>query len=136
MAAAIKRIHEVKCPLPPNANGEGPLFLLHMTAHEELSRPFEYVVDLLSEKDDIDPNKLLGSPMTILVHLADGRIRYFHGLVSNFAYGGPYSGYAHYRAVMRPLAVVSLAERRLSHFSRCDRSRRVRKNCQDNSQVF
>jgi type VI secretion system secreted protein VgrG len=102
MAASGERIHEVKSPLPPDAKGESPLFLIHLKAKEELSRPFEYVADLLSEKDDIDPNKLLGKPMTILVRLADGRIRYFHGLVSNFSYHGPQQAYAHYQAVLRP----------------------------------
>ena len=64
--ATAKRIHEVKSPLPPDAKGESPLILIHVKAREELSQPFEYVVDLLSEKDDIDPNKLLGKPMTLL----------------------------------------------------------------------
>src|ERR1700704_5254929 len=100
--AASKRIHEVKSPLPPDAKGESPLILIHMTAREELSRPFECVADLLSEKDDLDPIKLLGKPMTILVRLADDRVRYFHGLVSNFSYRGPERGYAHYQAVLRP----------------------------------
>src|ERR1043165_8491977 len=99
---SVKRIHEVKSPLPPDAHGESPLLLIHLKAREELSRPFEYVADLLSEKDDIDSNKLLGFPMTILVRLDDGRIRYFHGLVSNFSYHGTLSGYSHYRAVIRP----------------------------------
>jgi type VI secretion system secreted protein VgrG len=102
MASSGKRIHEVKSPLPPDANGESPLFLIHLKAREELSRPFEYVADLLSEKDDIDPNKLLGKPMTILVRLADDRVRYFHGLVSHFSYHGPQQAYAHYQAVLRP----------------------------------
>ena len=100
--APPKRIHEVKSPLPPNAKGDHPLFLIHMAAHEQLSQPFEYVADLLSELDDIDPNKLLGKPMTISVKLADDRVRYFHGLVSNFSYRGHHSGYVHYRAVLRP----------------------------------
>jgi type VI secretion system secreted protein VgrG len=100
--AASERIHEVKSPLPPDAKGESPLLLVHLKAREELSRPFEYVADLLSEQDDIDPNKLLGKPMTILVRLADGRIRYFHGLVSHFSYRGPFAAYAHYQAVLRP----------------------------------
>ncbi len=101
-APPIKRIHEVKSPLPADSKGESPLILVHMTGHEELSRPFEYQAELLSEKDDIDPTKLLGQPMTIMVRLADGRTRYFHGLVSNFAFRGVQSGYAQYRAVLRP----------------------------------
>jgi type VI secretion system secreted protein VgrG len=101
MAEPGKRIHEVKSPLPLE-QGESPLIFFHLMAKEELSRPFEYVVDLLSEKDDIDPNKLLGQPMTILVRLADTRIRYFHGLVSHFSYRGHVAAYSHYQAVLRP----------------------------------
>src|SRR3954468_18059456 len=102
MAASGKRIHEVKSPLPPDAKGEGPLYLLHLKGHEELGRPFEYVVDLLCEKDDIDPKKLLGNPMMLSVHTADDRVRYFHGLVSQFSYRGPLQTYAHYQAVLHP----------------------------------
>lgn len=102
MATVTERIHEVLSPLPPGANGQSPLLLLQMTAREEMSRPFEYVADLLSEQDDIDPTKLLGKPMTILVRLADGRIRHFNGLVSNFSYRGTQGGYTSYHAVLRP----------------------------------
>lgn len=100
--AAGKRIHEVKSPLPPEASGDSPLLLIRLHAKEELSQPFEYVADLLSEHDDIDPNKLLGQPMTIMVRTADDRVRYFQGLVSNFSYRGPEAAYAHYQAVIRP----------------------------------
>ncbi len=101
-APAIERIHEVLSPLPPDAQGQSPLLFRHMTTREEMSRPFEYVADLLSEQEDIDPAKLLGKPMTILVRLADGRKRYFHGLVSNFSYRGTEGSYASYVAVLRP----------------------------------
>lgn len=94
-------VHEVKSPLPPDDHGQSPLRLIRMLAKEEISRPFEYVADLLSEKDDIDPTKLLGKSMTIKVRMAD-RERYFNGLVSNFAYLGMEAGYTSYRAVLRP----------------------------------
>jgi type VI secretion system secreted protein VgrG len=100
--AAVERIHEVVSPLPPDASGKNPLVLLQLTAHEEMSRPFEYVADLRSEQDDIDPNKLLGESMSVLVRLADGRKRYFNGLVSNFSYRGTEGGYSSYHAVLRP----------------------------------
>ena len=101
-APPIERIHEVLSPLPPDEHGQSPLLLLQVTAREEMSRPFEYVAELLSEQDDIDPTKLLGEPMTILIRLADGRTRYFHGLVSNFSYRGTEGGYTSYHAVLRP----------------------------------
>jgi type VI secretion system secreted protein VgrG len=100
--APVLRIHEVISPLPPDDDGQHPLLLFQLSAHEELSRPFEYVADLLSEQDNIDPNKLLGESMTILVRLADGRTRYFNGLVSNFSYRGSRGSYSSYHAVLRP----------------------------------
>ncbi|HEY3393363.1 MAG TPA: contractile injection system protein, VgrG/Pvc8 family, partial [Lacipirellulaceae bacterium] len=102
MAGDTPRVHEVKSPLPPDANGESPLLLRQLIVREEISRPFEYVADLLSLQDDIDPNKLLGESMTFLVRLADGRVRYFDGLVSHFSFRGVETGYASYRAVLRP----------------------------------
>ncbi|HJQ81078.1 MAG TPA: type VI secretion system tip protein TssI/VgrG [Lacipirellulaceae bacterium] len=102
MAGDTPRVHEVKSPLPPDANGESPLLLRQLIAREEISRPFEYVADLLSMQAVIDPNKLLGKSMTVLVRLADGRIRYFDGLVSHFSFRGVETGYASYRAVLRP----------------------------------
>jgi type VI secretion system secreted protein VgrG len=101
MSTSSELVHEVKSPLPPDDHGQSPLRLIRMIAKEEVSRPFEYVADLLSEKDDVDPTKLLGKSMTIQVRLAD-RKRYFNGLVSNFAYLGMESGYSSYRAVLRP----------------------------------
>lgn len=96
------RIHEILSPLPDNANGERPLTLYRLVAREEMSRPFEYVAELLSERDDIEPKDLLGKQMTILVRLEDGRVRYFHGLVSHFTYRGAEGGYSSYVAVLRP----------------------------------
>jgi type VI secretion system secreted protein VgrG len=99
MAGDSARVHVVKSPLPSDATG---LLLRRLTAREEISRPFEYVVDLLSQKDDVDPEELLGESMTVMVHLANGRTRYFDGLVSNFSFLGVETGYASYRAVLRP----------------------------------
>lgn len=101
-ASSSQLIHEVKSPLPPDSEGRSPLLLRRLQAREEMSRPFEYVAELLSEQEDIDPNDLLGESMTILVRLADGRTRYFNGLVSHFSYGGVEGNYAVYRAVLRP----------------------------------
>lgn len=96
------RIHEVVTPLPPDAQGQSPLQLWQLKAHEEMSRPFEYVAELVSVKNDIDPTKLLGKPMSIQIHLADNRTRYFHGLVSHFSFLGMAADYTSYRAVLRP----------------------------------
>lgn len=97
-----KRVHQIKCPLP-DENGQCPLIFRHMKAREELGRLFKYEVDLLSAKDDIDPTKLLGKPMTVSVGMPDNTTaRYFNGIVTNFLYRGRAEGLSAYQAVLRP----------------------------------
>jgi len=52
-----------------------------MSAVEELGRLFSYRIELLSEDNDIDLLKLLGTPMTVKLD-ADGFVRHFNGIVS------------------------------------------------------
>ncbi|MGL4512205.1 MAG: type VI secretion system Vgr family protein [Lacipirellulaceae bacterium] len=107
MANSPERVHTVKCPLPPNAAGECPLLFRRMEAKEELGRSFEYTVDLVCERDDVNPNDLLGKPMAVGVRMPGDsgkghETRYFHGVVGSFSYRGREGGYAVYRAVLRP----------------------------------
>jgi type VI secretion system secreted protein VgrG len=102
MAVQTLRVHEVKSSLPPDANGQCPLIVRQMLIREEISRPFEYIVDFLSIQNDIDPTKVLGESLTVMVHRAEDRTRYFNGLVSSFDFYGIQTGYASYRAVLRP----------------------------------
>lgn len=77
-----------------------------MHAKEELGKPFEYEVVLLSEKDDIDPTQLLGKSMTVSVRMPSGSTasstRHFNGIVASFTYHGRAEGYSEYRTVLRP----------------------------------
>ena len=101
--AATERVHQIKCPLPNDANGECPLILRQMRAKEELSRPFEYEVEMLSAKDDINPSDLLGKSMTVSVKMpSDAKTRHFNGIVTRFTYHGRAEGNSEYRAVLRP----------------------------------
>ena len=103
MPTSTERVHQVKCSLPPDASGECPLILRQMQAKETLSQPFEYDVELLSEQDDIDPNKLLGEPMTVSIRMPEeGQVRHFNGIVSSFVYRGRAEGNSQYRAILRP----------------------------------
>ncbi len=91
-------IHKITSSLPTDA-----LHLRSMLVREELSRPFEYTVDLLSDENDIDPNKLLGKSMTVGIECPGKQTRNFNGLVSHFTYHGRYGGgYVQYRAILRP----------------------------------
>jgi type VI secretion system secreted protein VgrG len=72
-----------------------------MHAHEELSRPFEYQLDLLSVKPDIPIDDILGKNVTIKVALPDDETRHFNGYVTRFAQGGKYGRYIRYFAIVR-----------------------------------
>lgn len=98
-----ERVHTIKCPLPNDANGECPLIFRKMLAKEELSRPFEYEVTMLSAKDDINPSDLLGKPLTVSVKMEQAaETRHFNGIVARFTYHGRAEGYSEYRATLRP----------------------------------
>jgi type VI secretion system secreted protein VgrG len=81
----------------------GDKLLFHrMTGREELGRLSYYDVELFSEKDDVNPNALLGAPMTVNVELPSGALRYFHGYVSRFARIGWAHRHVVHRATLRP----------------------------------
>jgi type VI secretion system secreted protein VgrG len=98
-----KPVHKIKCPLPNDSSGECPLIFRALLAKEELSRPFEYEVTMLSTKDDINPSDLLGKSLTVSVRMGqDSKTRHFNGIVARFTYHGRAEGYSEYRAILRP----------------------------------
>ncbi|HTP70751.1 MAG TPA: type VI secretion system tip protein TssI/VgrG, partial [Burkholderiaceae bacterium] len=63
----------------------------------------EMQLNLLSEKSDINPDKLLGQPIDLSVLLRDaGAKRHFCGLVTRFGIGRHQGKYFGYQAVVRP----------------------------------
>ncbi len=91
------RIASVTTPL-----GENVLMLYRMTGTEQLSQLFEYDLELLSEKNDVDLKKLLGGTMTVKMTLADDTHRSFHGLVTRISLFGMMGNLYYYRATLRP----------------------------------
>ena len=77
------------------------LLFRSMSGDEELGRPFEYVVDVLSKNPGIKLAEALGQTMTVSVPLAAG-FRYFNGLVTRFSQIGMAGSYYVYRAVLHP----------------------------------
>jgi type VI secretion system secreted protein VgrG len=73
-----------------------------MHAREEISRSFEYHLDLLSESTDVPLNDVLGTNVTVKLALPDDSVRYFNGYVTRFAHGGMYGRYQRYYGVVRP----------------------------------
>jgi type VI secretion system secreted protein VgrG len=99
MSAATQksRPFELTTPL-----GKDVLLLRRMTGTETMSQAFQWDLELLSERGDIDPDAILGQKVTLAVVLSGGKKRYFQGFVSEFSQGGWLQRYHRYRAIVRP----------------------------------
>ena len=93
----MPRAMEIVTPL-----GNDVLLFHRMTAREELSRLSEFDIDLLSEKGDIAPNKILGKNVTVKLELHDDSARHFNGYVTRFQQVGFHGRYHAYQATVRP----------------------------------
>jgi len=97
--AATQKNREIQVFTPLGADD---LLFYRMNGRESVSEPFEFEVELLSEKPDINPDKLLGQPFSIGILLQDGSWRYFNGFVTRFGHYGKQDVFAYYRATIRP----------------------------------
>jgi len=93
----MPRTMEIATPL-----GEDVLLFHGMTAHEEMSRPFEYQVDLLSARDDINLDEILGKNVTITLALLNDETRFWNGFVTRFSEGDTHGRLRRYHATVRP----------------------------------
>ncbi len=92
----MPRVMEITTPL-------GDDLLFHgMHAREELSRLFEYQLDLLSMKPDVDLDTILGKNVTVTLALPDDSARYFNGFVTRVSQGARYGRFTRYSATVRP----------------------------------
>ena len=83
----------------------GPDVLLPtaLVADEAISEPFRFVVDLVSERRSIDAEALLNRPACVALSQVSGAVRYFHGVIAEFApEGGADRVHSAYRAVLVP----------------------------------
>jgi type VI secretion system secreted protein VgrG len=71
----------IKTPLGPDV-----LLLERLQGEERISAPFRYVLNLLSEKQDIDPAALLGKAVTIEIDFG-GETRHINGIMSRVSQG-------------------------------------------------
>ncbi|MFZ1642883.1 MAG: type VI secretion system tip protein TssI/VgrG [Candidatus Contendobacter sp.] len=85
------------------ALGADALLFRRMETRERLSQPFEFHLDLFSENSGIKFTDVLGQPMVVRLNLPkEDRVRYFHGLVSQFRQVRGQGRYAVYQATLRP----------------------------------
>lgn len=82
--------------------GEDALLLVGFNGTEELSRLFNFELDLASLRDDIGPDEIVGKNITIGFELLDGSHRFLNGYVSRFTYRGTDDRLSHYSAEMVP----------------------------------
>lgn len=82
--------------------GDDVLALMSFTGQEEMSRLFQYRLEMLSEEDSIAAKEIVGKSVTFSTRLPDGTPRYFHGFVSRFLAGSRETGYRRYYAEVVP----------------------------------
>lgn len=94
----------------PNNDGPPCLLLAHkLTATEELSRDFEYRVEVLAEDASLPLKEMQGKLVSISLVKGDGTLRYFTGYVFEFRMLKTDGGFAFYAMVLKPwLAYLSL----------------------------
>ena len=78
------RALQIKTPL-----GENALLLTTFSGREEMSRLFQFHLDLLSENPAITPKDMIGKPVTVSYKSGanEGNQRFFHGYVARFSAG-------------------------------------------------
>ena len=94
---ATKQPVRIKSPLP-----EEELLFHTMEGTEELGRPYAYQLGLLSPKEDLALDDVLGQEACIELDLPNGGTRYFHGHVTHFSQTGRHGRYASYSLQLRP----------------------------------
>ncbi|HEX8611082.1 MAG TPA: contractile injection system protein, VgrG/Pvc8 family, partial [Telluria sp.] len=110
-AMALSRQHNriMRLAFP---HGDGPddvLLANRLEAREELSRDFEYTVEVLSDNASIALKELQGKMVTIELVRGDGSLRYFNGYVFAFQLTRTDGSLAFYSMVLKPwLAYLKL----------------------------
>ncbi len=106
MGAKFKQEHrELGIDTPLGANA---LLLTRFRGHEALSRPFEFQLDMLSEKPDINFTDILGKSVTVSLAGESGSlstvssVRYFNGHISTFEQTHSEGNLYYYTATMVP----------------------------------
>jgi type VI secretion system secreted protein VgrG len=86
--------------------GKDVLLLTGFHGREGLSTPFGFELSFLSEKNNILFKDIVGEKVVVSVVLADGEMRFFHGLIARFSQSGGAVGddvrFSQYSATMVP----------------------------------
>lgn len=89
--------------------GDDFLLIQRMVAHEGLSQLFRYEMELLHEETEpgdeptmVDPQDIIGQPVTVRIQQQDGTERFWNGIVIQFSPGQRDEEYSYYRAIVVP----------------------------------
>jgi type VI secretion system secreted protein VgrG len=96
-----KHIGELITPL-----GKDVLVLQKFDGTEGLGELFQFTVDALSEKENIDFDKALGQSCTIKLKTYQDKTRIFDGILTQAQWIEKVEDYYHYRLVLRPWFVL------------------------------
>src|SRR5262245_55729033 len=98
MASNYKDTRSVQLEGPTALKG---LKLAQLTGKEQISRPFEYELALFGGESGsdgaLDPDKILGQPLTVTLTTGTDGKRHFNGIVTEFAHVGYGERYHEYR---------------------------------------
>jgi type VI secretion system secreted protein VgrG len=94
---SMRRIFSIQTSLPGDT-----LFAQSATITEQLGKPFQIDLNLLSPNDSIDFDALLGSEVTLTLNMRLDSPRYFHGFVAGFSQIGRFDRFETYRARVVP----------------------------------
>jgi type VI secretion system secreted protein VgrG len=93
----------LRLSFPRNDAPEGALLAANgLQAWEGLSKDFEFIVEVLSDRPDIALKDVLAKMVTIELVCDDGSVRYFNGHVFSFGFVRNDAGFAFYEMVLRP----------------------------------
>lgn len=82
--------------------GEDRLVVSRFDGSEGVSELFEYRIEALSKRNDVDFDELLGKNVTLTIKAEDGRERHFDGILAEAQWVGERHEYLVYRLVLRP----------------------------------
>ncbi len=84
------------------ALGKDVLLVRRCTIQEQMSRLFRIDLDLVSTRNDLDFDAIIGKNATVRLELANDRTRYLNGYVSRFVQTTSERSYSVYRATLVP----------------------------------
>ena len=89
MAAELNIVQEPRLLEITSPLGPGVLTLRRLSVQEEIGRPFTLAAEVVSEDLDLQPNALIGKPITCSIKVKHTEARYVHGIVRSFSRLGP-----------------------------------------------